>query len=159
MSGSTYLDNLMRTGSAAHNARITLSGTSVTVSEYGAGGAYTPANPLLLRVTSTSEVVVTSGTLTHDFGTATWGAVDDDGAWSILVGLQKMSSSSAQVCFCPSSEPGPVTTVQNTDALSPYQVAAPVVHTDRIVWIATIHNVLRQGGVWDTSNAFVEEEK
>ena len=156
MSSSSYLDNLMRHGASAHNARVAFTGTNVTVSEYG-GTAFTSANPLLIRFSSSEVSVVTSGSASHDFSTATWGAAAYDGYYALFVGLQRLSDSSVQVCVGVSPEPGSVTTVLNTNATHSYYIAAPTAATGKIVWVGVIHNVLRENSAWVTTDAFVEE--
>lgn len=156
MSSSSFLDNLMRSGSIAHNGRITFSGTTITVDDY-LGGAFTAASPLLLRFSSGESALLDSGTLSLDFGLAAWGLEADAGTWSIGIGVQRLSDSSAQVVVGISNERGNVTTVLPSNATNFYSIAAPTVATGKIAWIARLNNLKRQGGAWITTNAWIEE--
>jgi hypothetical protein len=156
MSSSSFLDNLMRSGSSSHNGRITFSGTTLTVADYG-GLEFTAAAPLLLRFSPTEVTVIPSGTMTFDFGAGSWGKQNDDGTWSMCIGFQRLSDSTAQICIGLSSERGDVTTVVPSNATDFYSIAAPVSATGKIVWIARLNNIKRQGGAWITTNAWMEE--
>lgn len=155
MSSYPYLDNEMRKGASAHNAMVSLSGTAISVQDYSSIG-YGAANPLLVRFSPTTIAAVTSGSLTHDFGTAPWGLPPNDGAHVIYVGLQWISNSSVQVVCCISQEAGNITSTLNANTIHPYMVSGPTSQTGEVVWIATIHNVLRTGGGWNTTSAYVE---
>lgn len=157
MSQSSYLDNSMRFGQIVHNARINLSSNSVSLSAYD-GSAFKVVDPLLVRFSSASDAVVSSGLPTHDFTTASWGLPNDDGYWDINVGIQKIGGSSIQVVFGLSREPGSVASVLNASASDIYSVVAPTPTLGDVVWIATIHDVLRVGGSWSTANSYVEEK-
>ena len=76
MSNYPYLDNEMRKGSQAHNAKVSLSGTAITVQDYGSIG-YGAANPLMVRFSPALDAAVTSGSPAHDFSTASWGLPAD----------------------------------------------------------------------------------
>lgn len=154
---STFLSNIMRTGKSAWNARLVLSSNSVTVRPYGAS-TFTVTDPLLVRFGSSSSANVSSGAPSHDFSTAGWGLPSDDGLWDIHVGLQYISASSVQVVFGLSMEQGSVTSVLNAAATDPrYHVVGPASVTGEVTWVGTIHNVLRTGGTWSTSVAYVAE--
>jgi hypothetical protein len=152
---STYLANLMRHGSSIHNGRTVFSGTVVTVEDYG-GGAFGVTNPLLIRFSPTEETIVDSGTLSLDFSSATWGLEADAGEWSLCVGLQRLSSTSAQVVVGISCERN-VTTALPSSCDHLLKVAASVPSSGKIVWCARLSGVKRQGGNWITANSWMEE--
>ena len=157
MSVSSYLDNAMRSGQVTHNARITLSGTTITLSCYD-GTAFKAVDSLLIRFSSTSDAVVSTGTPSHDFGTATWGLPAYDGLWDIQIGIQKLTASTAQVVIGLSREPATLTTVLNASATNIYAVVSPVAAIGEVVWVATLHDVARAASAWDTTNSYLEEK-
>ena len=154
---SSFLSNIMRMGQDSWNARAVLISNAVTIRPY-INASYSVMDPLLIRFSSTNTSNVSSGAPTHDFSTASWGLPADDGLWDIHVGLQYVSASSIQVVFGLSRESGSVTSLLNASATDPRcHVVGPASVTGEIVWVATIHNVLRTAGTWSTALAFVEE--
>lgn len=156
MSSSTFLDNQMRFGEIAHNARVNLAGTVVSITTY-LGVAYSPADSLLVRFNSTQDSVVVAGIPSCDFGAATWALPANDGVWAIQVGIQRIDAASVQLVCGLSRESGDVTSVIPANALHPYLIVGTASETGPICWIATLHGVVRSGGTWDTSTATIEE--
>jgi hypothetical protein len=156
MSVSSFLDNLMRSGASAHNGRVVFSGTTLSVTDYG-GGAFNTAQPLLVRFSSGDVSVMVAGSLSLDFGAASWGLEDDAGSWSLAIGLQRINDTTCQLCAGISNERGDVTSVTPANATSLYHIAATLPVTGKTVWIARINNVMRQSGAWVTANAWMEE--
>jgi hypothetical protein len=150
---SSFLDNLMRSGAQSFNAKVTLSGTTITVGSYD-GSQYSLINPLLIRFDSVLVCEHTGGNPSLNFGTQTFGTPANDGVWDGYVGLLRSSASVAVLTFSLSATTGIVTTKLNAQAYDTYSGGT---HTGKVALVARIRNMKRSNSGWDTSTAWVEE--
>ena len=141
----------MRSGAQSFNAKVTLSGTTVTISGYE--GPYTENNPLLVRFNSTDVCVYTGADLTLDFGSVGFGLPDFYGETPIFVGLLHIDSVTVVPTVSIYGETGWITT--STAPIEP-QTYSSSVHTGTNILIAKILGVRRSNG-WVTNDAWVEE--
>lgn len=148
---SSFLDNLMRSGAQSFNAKVTLSGTTVTISGYE--GPYTENNPLLVRFNSTDVCVYTGADLVLSFGGADFGLPANSGSVTLFVGLMRVNSTTVIPTLSLFGETGILTTVTNPREPETY---AGSVQTGPVILIARIMNVERVGG-WLTTNSWIEE--
>jgi hypothetical protein len=148
---SSFLDNLMRSGAQSFNAKVTLSGTTVTISGYE--GPYTENNPLLVRFNSTDICVYTGADLVLDFGSVDFGLPANSGSVTLFVGLMRVNSTTVIPTLSLFAENGVLTTVTNPREPETY---AGSVQTGPVILIARIMNVERVGG-WLTTNSWIEE--
>lgn len=148
---SSFLDNLMRSGAQSFNAKVTLSGTTVTISGYE--GPYTENNPLLVRFNSTDVCVYTGADLVLDFGSVDFGLPANSGSVTLFVGLMRVNSTTVIPTLSLFGETGILTTVTNPREPETY---AGSVQTGPVILIARIMNVERVGG-WLTTNSWIEE--
>lgn len=148
---SSFLDNLMRSGAQSFNAKVTLSGTTVTISGYE--GPYTENNPLLVRFSSADVCVYTGPDLVMHFGGVDFGLPPDGGNHTLFVGLMRINSTTVMPTLSFFGETGVLTTVSSPREPETY---GPSVQTGPVINIAKIMNAERIGG-WITTNSWVEE--
>jgi hypothetical protein len=141
----------MRSGAQSFNAKVTLSGTTVTISGYE--GPYTENNPLLVRFNSTDVCVYTGADLTVDFSGVSFGLPDFYGEMPIFVGLIRVDSTTVVPTISLFGETGEITT--STSPIEP-QTYSSAIRTGTNILIAKILGVRRSNG-WVTNDAWVEE--
>jgi hypothetical protein len=141
----------MRSGAQSFNAKVTLSGTTVTISGYE--GPYTENNPLLVRFNSEDVCVYTGADLVLDFGSVDFGLPATSGSVTLFIGLMRVNSTTVIPTLSLFGETGILTTVTNPREPETY---AGSVQTGPVILIARIMNVERVGG-WLTTNSWIEE--
>lgn len=151
----SHMEKMVRSGAQAFNARVTFTGTTLTVNSYD-GADYTTGAPLLVRFPSLGTSQLTTGNLTYDFSTSSWGLPDDDGVHTIFVGL--MSGGDTSVGLCTALNPAGGTVTPVTPATSFNNVTSTIAGPGSVVWIAQLRNVARVGGVWSTTTSYLTHE-
>ena len=149
---SSFLDNLMRSGAQSFNAKVTLSGTTVTVSSYGST-PYSEINPLLVRFNSSTTCVYTGTDLSIDFSTVDWELSQNDGAVTLYVGLMYVNATTVIPTLSLYGESGVVSA--NSDPRKP-ETFSTVPTTGFVIPVAKVMNVERVNG-WVTTNSWIEE--
>lgn len=149
---SSYLDNLMRSGAGVFNAKVTLSGTTVTIGSYD-GVPYSSINPMLCRFNSSLASVYTGANLSIDFSGVDWELEQNDGNVTLHVGLLYVNATTVVPTLSLYGETGVVTTV--TLPRKP-ETFSTVAATGNVILLAKIMNVERVNG-WLTTNSWIEE--
>ena len=149
---SSYLDNLMRSGAGVFNAKVTLSGTTVTIGSYD-GVPYSSINPMLCRFNSSLASVYTGADLSIDFSGVDWELEQNDGNVTLHVGLLYVNPTTVVPTLSLYGETGVITTV--TSPRKP-ETFSTVVATGNVILLAKIMNVERVNG-WLTTNSWIEE--
>jgi hypothetical protein len=150
---SSYLDNIMRSGAQAFNAKVTLAGTTVTVSSYD-NVPYSPINPMLLRFSNIETAMYTGANISMDFSGVAFNKEDYDGVTTMFVGLLRVSETEVVPTLSLSGESGEVNTYVSPKS---YETYCSTGATGQVMLIARLMNVERINGAWVTTNAWVEE--
>lgn len=149
---SSFLDNLMRSGAETYNAKVTLSGTTVTIGSYDSA-PYSDINPLLVRFNSSTSSVYSGADLSIDFSSVDWELKQDDGSVTLYVGLMYVNATTVIPTLSLYGESGVV--AANDDPRKP-ETFSTVPTTGFVIPVAKILNVERVNG-WVTTNSWIEE--
>lgn len=149
---SSYLNNLMRSGAGVFNAKVTLSGTTVTIGSYD-GVPYSAINPMLCRFNSSLVSVYSGGPLSIGFSGVDWELGQNDGNVNLHVGLLRVNSTTVVPTLSLYGETGVITTVIGPRRQETFSTVAA---TGSVLLIAKLRNVERANG-WVTTNSWVEE--
>jgi hypothetical protein len=150
---SSYLDNIMRSGAQAFNAKVTFTGTTVTIASYD-GQPYAAINPLLCRFDSATICEYAGPDLSLDFGAQSFGKGMNDGIWTGHIGLLRISDTVIVPTFSLSAEFGLLETKTSPAEYETYSVGG---ETGNVILVARLHNMRRLNGIWDTTNSWIEE--
>lgn len=151
----SHMEQILKNGAIAYNAKATFTGTVVTVKDY-AGADFTTGTPLLLRAPNLYSTQITTGNFSVDFGTSTWGLPDDDGYHDLYLGFLLSGDTTARLCVAINPQEGSLTTVATATAYN--HIKGSAVDTGYIVWFGKLCNVLRAAAAWDTTNSFIQHE-
>jgi hypothetical protein len=149
---SSFLENLMRSGAETYNAKVTLSGTTVTIGSYGVV-PYSEINPLLVRFNSSTTCVYSGPALSIDFSTVDWELSQNDGSVTLYVGLMYVNNTTVIPTLSLYGESG--TVAANDDPRKP-ETFSTVPTTGLVIPVAKVMNVERVNG-WVTTNSWIEE--
>lgn len=153
----TFFSNVLRLGAIINNAKLSLSGTVVTLRTHE-GSNPTASNPIEIRYPEGDEVVLDSPTsgLSINFGAATFGLpLTVHEPIDLHVGLVKTSSGVSLVIGVFPTEQGTYDTPVNCTTDTHLATPTTVTPTSSILWIGRIVGLTRNNGNWVTTNAKV----